>query len=106
MTLGQRIKMARERLEPKVSQRKLGDALDVSDKAVSAWERDIDRPEHDKLPKLRRFLRVTFAWLIAGEGEPPAPGDPIVLWDDHLDGLWEATRAKNRAARSRKPQAG
>lgn len=75
MTLGKRIKAARERLVPKLTQKDIADELGISDKAVSAWERDGTVPEPDKIPKLRKLLKVPYAWLMEGTGEPPAPGD-------------------------------
>jgi transcriptional regulator with XRE-family HTH domain len=93
MTLGKRIKQARERLEPKPRQQDIADKLGITDKAVSSWERDQTVPEPDRLPELRRLLRVTYSWLLEGRGPPPAPDDPEVLFDD----LLEAERAAVRA---------
>jgi len=93
MTLGKRIKIARERLRPKVSQKKLGEVFDISDKAVSAWERDETIPEPDKMPTLRRSLQVPYWWLLEGSGPPPPPDDV----DVRLDGLNAAERAAVKA---------
>jgi transcriptional regulator with XRE-family HTH domain len=73
MTLGKRIKAARDRLCPKPTQTEIGDEFGVSDKAVSAWERDVTIPEFDKLAKLARLLKVPCSWLVEGPGEPPPP---------------------------------
>lgn len=89
MTLGKRIKLARERLVPKPTQKDIATRLGISDKAVSSWERDETLPEHDKMPELRRLLKVTYAWLYEGTGDPPAPDDLEVT----LDGLAPAERA-------------
>jgi transcriptional regulator with XRE-family HTH domain len=75
MTLGNRIKAARERLEPKPTQREIAEKFDITDKAVSGWERDDSVPELDKMPKLARELRVPLEWLLDGIGDPPAPDD-------------------------------
>lgn len=82
MTLGKRIKAARERLPKKMTQQALADEFGITDKAVSAWERDVDTPGLDKLPKLRKVLRVTYAWLVEGGGPPPAVDDPQVTLED------------------------
>jgi transcriptional regulator with XRE-family HTH domain len=73
MTLGKRIKAARERLEPEMTQGKLGAAFGISDKAVSAWERDDTRPDNAKLVKLARILKIPLNWLLDGKGAPPDP---------------------------------
>ena len=73
MTLGKRIKAARERLEPEVTQGKLGTHFGISDKAVSGWERDKERPDLDKIADLAILLKVPCIWLLKGRGEPPPP---------------------------------
>jgi transcriptional regulator with XRE-family HTH domain len=77
MTLGKRIKRARERLAPRVTQRHVADAFSISDKAVSAWERDDTIPELSRLPTLARLLKVPVAWLLEGTGEPPPSPDDL-----------------------------
>lgn len=96
MTLGKRIQAARKRLG--MTQSTLGEHFDITDKAVSAWERDETLPEMERLRELRKVLRVTFAWLMAGEGDPPDEGDPSVLWDDQLAAKWAAAAERNRQA--------
>lgn len=82
MTLGQRIKVARKRLKPKMTQPMLAKAFGVTVQAISAWERDETIPEFEKLPLLRYKLRVSYAWLLSGAGNPPLPDAPEVLLDD------------------------
>lgn len=82
MTLGKRIKAARERLRPKPTQPEIGAIFGVTGQAVSEWERDDTRPEWDKLPLLRCVLRVTYGWLLTGHGSMPSPTDPQVLLED------------------------
>lgn len=89
MTLGKRIKAARERLKPTVRQRDIGDAFGITDKAVSSWERDESIPDLDKIGKLARLLQVPIAWLIEGAGAPPPP--------DHLYVRIEALEPAERA---------
>lgn len=66
MTLGKRIKEARKAI-PHLTQEAVGRALGVTDKAVSAWERDADTPTPDKFPKLAEILKKSVAYL---HGEP------------------------------------
>lgn len=89
MTLGKRIKAARERLRPKVTQGDLGEHFDITDKAVSGWERDSDRPDLAKIAKLARILKVPSAWLLDGKGPPPAP--------DALESILEQLDPSGRA---------
>src|SRR5258705_8322249 len=72
MTLGNRIKTARERLTPKVTQQEIAGAFGITVQAVSGWERDEAIPDFDKLSKLRRKLKVPLDWLVEGETPPPA----------------------------------
>jgi transcriptional regulator with XRE-family HTH domain len=73
MTLGKRIKAARERLQPKPTQADIALHFGVTDKAVSSWERDETVPELDKIAKLAKRLQVPCLWLLDGSGQPPAP---------------------------------
>mgnify|MGYP001613683955 CR=1 FL=1 len=71
MTLGKRIKKARERLHPKPTQADIAKYFCISDKAVSAWERDNTVPELEKIADLAILLKVPCIWLLKGAGEPP-----------------------------------
>lgn len=82
MTLGKRIKAARERLRPKPTQSHIGEIFGISDKAVSSWERDETVPELDKIAKLAKHLHVPCIWLLDGKGEPPAPDALEVVIED------------------------
>lgn len=95
MNIGIRIKLARERLSPEITQDALAEQLGVSDKAVSGWERG-GRPDSGRLPELRRILRVTYMWLLEGTGDPPHPDDPQVRLEDLAS---ELEMAKQRAPR-------
>jgi len=89
MTLGKRIKAARERLRPKVTQDDVAKHFGVTDKAVSGWERDADRPDLEKIADLAELLKVPCVWLLKGTGEPPAP--------DALEAKIDGLRASERA---------
>src|SRR5688572_28382776 len=93
MTLGKRIKAARERLDPKMTQKGLADQFGISDKAVSAWERDDTVPEPGRIPELRRILKVPYSWLFEGEGPPPATDAPGVAVEDVAPAEQAAVRA-------------
>lgn len=82
MTLGKRIKAARERLRPKTTQAAVGDVFGVTGQAVSNWELGSEEPDWEKLPLLRCVLRVTYGWLLTGHGPMPSPTDPQVLLED------------------------
>lgn len=89
MTLGKRIKAARERLHPKVTQAAVGVHFGVTDKAVSAWERDDAVPEVEKIADLAELLQVPCQWLLKGTGEPPPPS----ALEAKIDGLTPSERA-------------
>jgi transcriptional regulator with XRE-family HTH domain len=83
MTLGKRIKAARERLQPKPTQADVAKFFSVTDKAVSSWERDETVPELDKIAKLAKRLQVPCLWLLEGGGPPPEP-DSLEVEIEHL----------------------
>lgn len=89
MSLGKRIKSARERLRPKPTQADVAARFGVTDKAVSAWERDDTVPDLDKIAKLAKVLKVPCIWLLEGAGAPPAP-DAIEVT---IEGLRPSERA-------------
>jgi transcriptional regulator with XRE-family HTH domain len=74
MTLGKRIKAARERLDPRMTQPQVAAVFHITVQAVSGWERDESIPELDKIAKLARILKVPASWLLEGKGAPPASG--------------------------------
>ncbi|MBQ0060085.1 MAG: helix-turn-helix domain-containing protein [Lachnospiraceae bacterium] len=62
MSIGSQI--AKRRKELKLSQEALGEKVNVSFQAVSAWERDMYTPETDKLPEIAKALSTTVSWLM------------------------------------------
>ena len=60
----------RLRLEQKLTQRALAAELQVSDKAISKWERGLGCPDLSLLPALSKRLRVDLESLLAGELDP------------------------------------
>lgn len=103
MTLGTRIKQARERLSPKVTQRQVAEAFNISDKAVSGWECDADRPDIDKALPLARLLKVPVDWLLGGEGDPPDPNHPQVAWESLPSAQQDLLGAVIRTLQKRPP---
>lgn len=101
MHIGNRIRLARKRFKPEITQIALGVALGTTDAAVSGWERG-GRPDPERLPQLRRILRVTYVWLLEGNGDPPSPDDPQVRYEDMAADL-EAARAP-KPAKPKKPR--
>jgi transcriptional regulator with XRE-family HTH domain len=102
MTLGKRIKAARIRLVPKLTQKAVGEAFGITAKAVSGWELG-GAPERERMPKLARLLQVPLAWLCEGNGEPPPPDHFDVLIEDllphevaHVRALAESFRQQRR----------
>ena len=92
MTLGRRIKRARERL--KLTQKNVADAFGVSPQAVSSWERDVEIPEVSKLPKLRKLLKVNYSWLLeGGDFAPPDENAPEVTIENLDPALKQAVSA-------------
>lgn len=105
MTLGNRIRAARERLVPEMTQDMLGGVFGITGKAVSQWELDTTAPHRNKLPKLARTLKVPLAWLSEGKGAPPQPDDLVVRLEalqdqdrDTVSDLVDALLAKRHRA--------
>jgi transcriptional regulator with XRE-family HTH domain len=95
MSMGTRIKAARKRLHPKVTQKDVAAAFGITEQAVSGWERDEDTPGLDKMPKLRDILKVPYAWLIeGGDTPPPAVDDPEVLIEARQINLFRKERRR------------
>lgn len=92
--IGARIKAARARLRPKVTQQQIADLFGITAQAVSMWEAGEAYPDPDRYPQLRQILRVTYVWLLQGEGPPPDPLDPMVLLEDRLGADYGAVGAK------------
>ena len=58
------------RVEQKMTQRELAVMLQVSDKAISKWERGMGFPDLSLLPALSKQLHVDLESLLAGELDP------------------------------------
>jgi len=60
----------------------VGARFNISDKAVSSWERGESVPELDKIADLAVLLKVPCTWLLKGKGAPPAPDAIQVIIED------------------------
>ena len=69
-TIGDRIRLARSARG--MTQKELGDALDVTNAAVSTWEKGQYIPERKLWNKLVRVLDVTLEFLLLGKGAGPS----------------------------------
>lgn len=57
----------------KMTQKELAQALDITDKAVSKWERGLSYPDISLLSRLADLLGVTVSELLGGEKEDSEP---------------------------------
>lgn len=67
-TLGEMIASLRK--EQGMTQAVLADKMNVTDKAVSKWERDLSCPDINSMPKLAEILNVTVDELMQGKACP------------------------------------
>lgn len=58
------------RREQGMTQRELGEALHISDRTVSKWERGLGCPDVSLLPALSARLGVALEGMLSGELEP------------------------------------
>lgn len=72
--------ITRKRKEKNMTQEQLAEAIGVSNKTVSKWERGISMPDYGTVEGLCRALGITPAELIRGEeGSVPANDNSAVL---------------------------
>lgn len=77
-TLGSRIKELR--LRNKMTQKKLADALYVSDKTISKWEKDNSEPELDILVDISEIFHTTIDYLVTGKTH--SKGENMIIYRD------------------------
>ena len=65
MNIAEKIKSVR--MEKNLTQKDLGEALNISDKAVSKWERGVAMPDIALIPKLCKVLEIGMEELLGGE---------------------------------------
>ena len=69
LTMGEKICALRK--EKNFTQKQLAEKLNVTDKAVSKWERDIACPDTQTIPKLAEILGVSVEELMNAKSMPP-----------------------------------
>lgn len=94
LTLGQRLKMLRNTHNMKQSD--LAEAMHVSVYSVSAWERDLQKPEYNKLESLSRLFNVNLSYLLgeSDDNSPPIPNiEEEAVWaDDDVEAMKNAAQ--------------
>lgn len=94
LTLGQRLKMLRNTHNMKQSE--LAEAMYVSKFTVSAWERDLQKPEYNKLESLSRLFNVNLSYLLGenDDSSPPVPdlGEEAIWADDDVEAMQNAAK--------------
>lgn len=69
-----------------MNQTALAEAMHVSMYTVSAWERDLQKPEYNKLQSLSKLFNVNLSYLL-GESEDNSPPIPNIeeeaVWADN-----------------------
>lgn len=60
------------RREKGMTQKELADMLNITDKAVSKWERDIAFPDTQTIPKLAEILGISVEELMNAKSTPVA----------------------------------
>lgn len=63
-----------------MTQAELAERMQVTDKAVSKWERDLSCPDIQSLPKLAEVLQVSAEELLQGEVLSAAAAGKSVSW--------------------------
>lgn len=69
------------RKELGLMQKDLAEKMNITDKAVSKWERGIACPDTAAIPKLAQILGVSLEKLMTSILQnPPATGTPTIWW--------------------------
>ena len=58
------------RKEKGLTQKEIADRLNITDKAVSKWERDIACPDTQTIPRLAQLLELSVEELLSGKAVP------------------------------------
>ena len=109
-TTGQFISFLRK--EKGMTQKELADMLNITDKAVSKWERDVACPDINTLPKLAEIFGTTVDLILTAEPagtaedgrEIPTSQKSIAEQMYELQKQDEARRAEERRQRLRRQQ--
>lgn len=82
-TIGQFIAVLRK--ASGMSQRELGERLNVSDKTISRWERDESAPDLTLIPVLAEIFQITADELLRGERNPAMAAAPTSYAEQKRD---------------------
>jgi len=74
-TMGQRICTLRK--QQGLTQKQLAEQMNVTDKAVSKWERDLACPDIASIPQLANILEISVEELLQAEQKPTAKKQEI-----------------------------
>lgn len=78
--LAQRLRAARQAINPPVTQRQVAARLDLSASAINLWESGKTQPSAEHLAELARWYEVSADWLLGVESNRPAPRDKPLIW--------------------------
>lgn len=103
MTLGERLKYAREKIR-NLKQKELEEISGVKQQIISRVEKgEIKRTKY--LPELAKALKINLSWLLSGKGEPELDKDkqepekispvPLISWDE-INALLEQRIDENK----------
>lgn len=70
-----------------MTQAELAERMQVTDKAVSKWERDLSCPDIQSLPKLAEVLQVSAEELLQGEVLSAAAAGKSVSWLEKINSI-------------------
>ena len=70
-----------------MTQAELAERMQVTDKAVSKWERDLSCPDIQSLPKLAEVLQVYAEELLQGEVLSAAAAGKSVSWLEKINSI-------------------
>lgn len=65
--IGERIRLLRSRIRPKMSQKKLAEAIGVEPITIYRWESGKSVPEKDNLDTLARIFKVPYSFFFDGD---------------------------------------
>ena len=70
-----------------MTQAEIAERMQVTDKAVSKWERDLSCPDIQSLPKLAEVLQVSAEELLQGEVLSAAAAGKSVSWLEKINSI-------------------
>ena len=70
-----------------MTQAELADRMQITDKAVSKWKRDLSCPDIQSLPKLAEVLQVSAEELLQGEVLSAAAAGKSVSWLEKINSI-------------------